>query len=261
MRTVDKALKLLDWFTDKRSEIGLSEMARLSGLDKATVHRMLTALARHGLLEQHPTLKTYRLGAGILRLARLREACFPVGAVVNPVLDRLADETGETAHASLLAGTQLMTIGTAEAARSTRVSIEPGLILPFHATASGIAVLGHSPDDLVDTLLAAPLERYTADTDCDLGNLRKRIAECRHTGIGISDRGYESDVCSTAAPLFGPDGWACGAVTVAAPASRMNADVRQQIAGAVVRAAFEITRGLGGEPAASFKSATERLAA
>lgn len=261
MRTVDKALKLLAYYTDTRPEIGLSELARLSGQDKATVHRMLKVLTDHGILEQNPASKTYRLGAEILRLARLREACFPVGTIVDPVLKDLAAKTGETAHASMIAGTQLASIGSAEPERGNRVHIEPGLIQPYHATASGLAFLSFCSPAFADAILNKPLARFTDYTDCDAASLRKRMAECAAGGVAISDLGYEADVCSTAAPLFDSDGMACGAVAVAAPTSRMNRQARKAIIAAVVMAACEITRGLGGEPSGAFKSATERLAA
>lgn len=261
MRTVDKALKLLDYFNNRRSEIGLSELARLAEIDKATTHRMVTVLANHGLLEQHPDTRAYRLGAGVLRLARLREACFPVEDIVNPVLRRLAVQTGETVHASLLAGKQLVTIGSAEPDRGNRVHIEPGLILPFHATASGIAFMAYARPALVDKILSRKLKAFTEATDCEPASIRERLTACRKTGFGISDEGYEAEVCSTAAPLFDANGIATGAVTIAAPTSRMSAGVRQLIAEGVIEASYEISRGLGGEPSEMFKSATRKTAA
>ncbi len=261
MRTVDKALKLLEYFNNRRSEIGLSELARLAEIDKATTHRMATVLTNHGLLEQHPDTRAYRLGTGILRLARLREACFPVEEVVAPILRHLADQTGETAHASLLAGKQLVTIGSAEPDRGNRVHIEPGLILPFHATASGIAFMAFSQPKLVDNILSRELKIFTNETDRDPSSIKTRLARCAECGIGISDEGYEAEVCSTAAPLFDANGVANGAVTIAAPSSRMNGDVRQSIAAVVVAAACKISRGLGGEPSDAFQTITRELAA
>ncbi|MEX0346982.1 MAG: IclR family transcriptional regulator [Rhizobiaceae bacterium] len=261
MRTVDKALKLLDYFNDRRSEIGLSELARLAEIDKATTHRMVTVLANHGFLEQHPDTRAYRLGAGILRLARLREACFPVEVIVNPVLRRIADQTGETAHISLLAGRQLMTVGSAEPDRGNRVHIEPGLILPFHATASGIAFMAFAAPEFVDKILSRKLKAFTDATDCDPVSIRNRLSACRETGFGISDEGFQTEICSTAAPLFDANGIANGAVTIATPTSRMNASARRSIAESVIEASYEISRGLGGEPSEMFKSVARKTAA
>ena len=51
MRTVEKALRLLDHFNDQNPEFGLSELAKLSGIDKATVLRMLSDLVIHQINE------------------------------------------------------------------------------------------------------------------------------------------------------------------------------------------------------------------
>ncbi|WP_292300165.1 helix-turn-helix domain-containing protein, partial [Mesorhizobium sp.] len=57
-----KAVSLLELFTLQESEIGLSDLARRAGLDKATARRLLMALAAHRLIEQEPHSRRYRLG-------------------------------------------------------------------------------------------------------------------------------------------------------------------------------------------------------
>ena len=71
---VEKALRLLTLFSEQRPELGLSELARLAGYDKATSRRLLVALQRYGLIEQSPGSRRYRLGTTVLQLARIREA-------------------------------------------------------------------------------------------------------------------------------------------------------------------------------------------
>jgi DNA-binding IclR family transcriptional regulator len=139
VQTVDKALSLLSYFSEQRPSVGLSELARLSGFNKATTRRFLVALEKHGIVEQDATTRLYRLGAGLLRLARVREATNPVAAIVQPVLNDLVSVTGETAHFSLYAGGSLATIGLSESAKSSRVMLGKGEAIPLHATASGLA--------------------------------------------------------------------------------------------------------------------------
>lgn len=107
MQTVDKALSLLNLFSERRAAIGLSELSRLSGFNKATVRRFLIALEKHGFVEQDATSRAYRLGPALLRLARVREAVSPVTSIVQPILEGLVAELGETAHFSLYAGGSL----------------------------------------------------------------------------------------------------------------------------------------------------------
>lgn len=246
MRTVEKALKLLDFFTDKVVEIGLSDLARLSGIDKATVLRMLNAMAESGLVEQNPENRRWRLGAGVLRLARLREAVLPVSRVLTPILERLADRTGETAHASLLSGRDLANIGVVEPARANRVHIEPGLVLPLYATASGLAVTAYARPEQRERALSRKLVAVTGQTPTSREALQDLVSLARTRGFATADQTFESEVYGIAMPLFGPDGYACGALAVATPASRVTPDHERAILAALAPAAREATLGLGG---------------
>lgn len=261
MQTVEKALYLLDFFDDKHPELGLSGLARLAGMDKATTHRMLTALARAGMVEQQPATRLYRLGATILRLARIREATFPVTALLQPILEALAAETGETAHASLQAGPSLANVGVVESPRSSRVFVEPGLKLPLHATASGNAFLAFSDPAFVEHVLAQPLASITPDTITDPAALRERLAIARRDGFAHVDQGFEAEVYGIAAPLFGPDGNPVGAIAVATPTHRMTGELSGKIARAVMAAAVTASRAMGGEPPQDYQMRLERNAA
>ena len=247
MRTVEKALKLLEFFSDKVVEIGLSDLARLSGIDKATVLRMLNAMAESGIVEQNPSNRQWRLGAGVLRLARLRESAQPVTRVLTPILERRAEQTGETAHVSLLWGRDLANIGVVESARANRVHIEPGLSLPLHATASGVAFSAFARPEQTEGLLTRKLGPITPNTPTTREALADRIARARARGYASADQTYESEGHGIAVPLFGPDGFACGALAVAVPSSRISAPYERGLLSALAPAAREATLGLGGK--------------
>jgi DNA-binding IclR family transcriptional regulator len=83
MGTVGKALDLLDLFTKAQPQHGLSHLARSSGLNKATCHRLLTELESRGLLEQTGPAREYRLGPAVLRLSALRTSS-PVACKPSP---------------------------------------------------------------------------------------------------------------------------------------------------------------------------------
>jgi IclR family transcriptional regulator, acetate operon repressor len=259
--TVDKALALLDYFTVARSQIGLSDLARLAKADKATVHRMLVVLSKHGFLEQEPQSKLYRLGAGLLRHARNREASFPTSSLVLDILQDLTDQTGETSHASLIAGGSLATIGLVASPKAIHVTLDAGESLPFHATASGIACMAFLPDEHVSAILKRRLASFTDTTPTSPDVLQKLIAQTRARGVAHSDQGYESDVFGIAAPIFGSHGVACGAVAVATPSHRVTRDVKQATTLSVMDAAVAITRRLGNEPPMSYRSMLNKIAA
>jgi len=255
MRTVEKALKLLNFFTEHQPEHGLSDLARLSGIDKATVLRMLGDMDASGLVEQDPQSKKWRLGTGILRLARLREAAFPVTRVLTPILEHLASVTGETAHASLLSGRVLGSVAAVESSRSNRVIMDAGQFLPLHATASGIAFTAFATPDVRERALADELAAVTPNTPTTRDAFERLVLTAQDRGYAISDQALEAEVTGIAAPLFGPDGFSCGALSVASPSSRMTNEHIKSIVAALAPAARQATLGLGGRVPAHHKIA------
>ncbi len=256
MGTVSKALSLLTYFSRSQSLIGLSELSRLSGLNKATVHRLMSELQAQGFVEQAGAGREYRLGVAFLRLAALREAAVPMRDVTLDVLTELAEATGETAHVSLLQGDTLSTLAYVYSHQhGTRVTMEDADILPLHATSSGLCVLSFSADAFVDAALEAKLEKLTEQTEVNPTKLRAILAEVRENQMAESVANFEADVHTHAMPLFDSRQACIGAIAVAAPVSRMNAAHRDNIRAQLRDAAPRLTRLMGGFLPQSFKEA------
>ncbi|NBR88557.1 MAG: IclR family transcriptional regulator [Rhodobacteraceae bacterium] len=256
MGTVTKALTLLDHFTLARPLIGLSEMARLAGVNKATAFRLLTELQNAGFVEQAGSAREYRLGPAVLRLASLREATVPMREAASTVLRTLADTTGETAHMSLLQGGRLVTTVHALSSRhGTRVTMDDASVLTFHGTGSGLAVLAFLPEPEIKAILSAPLKPHTQETVTDPKRIREQIAEVRRSGIAESVGGFEKDVHSHAAPIFDAEERVMGAIAIAAPVARMTPELRSEIRAALAKGAQELINRLGGHVPAHLRPA------
>ncbi len=247
MGTVAKALSLLNLFSLTRPEIGLSEIARLSGMNKATVYRMLSELQTQGLVEQTGPERAYRLGAGVLRLATLRESSVPLLDVAKPILTDLSIQTGETAHMSVISGTQLHLAAYAYSpAYATKVTMENAEDMPFHATASGLAILAYCDSDVIEEALAEPLKSYTTNTVTNRADILNLLEPIRATGLSESLGRYEAEVYSHAMAVFGPDRRPTGALAVAAPASRMTPETTAKIRAHLTDAVRSLTERTGG---------------
>lgn len=241
MRSVTRALSILDLFTEAAPRLRLADVERLTGMDKATCHRMLRTLEAAGYLDQSQADRRYALGPAVLRLARVREAVLPTQALLSPVVARLAQETRETAHASLIAGGKVVTVASAEGPHANRVHVERGGFLSLETTASGLACLAWGPAHLQD---AAPRDPILAQA-------------ARAQGFSLARGSFDPDVLGIGAPIFGPAGLAMGAIAVASPLSRATPVAEQQIAAAVLRAAAEATRLFAGRFPRSYPFTTD----
>lgn len=222
-------------------------MARLSGLNKATVHRLLTELQAEGFVEQVGAGREYRLGPAFLRLAALREATVPMKELATQVLTDLSQDTGETAHVSLLHGATLSTVAYAYSPQhGTRVTMDDAEVLTFHNTSSGLAVLAFADPAFTDRVLGQPLEARTPETETDPTRIRSMLPAIRAEGMAQCVGGFEADVHSHAMPLFDAGQQVIGAIAVAAPTARMTPEHQSLIQGALRSHGIRLTRLMGG---------------
>lgn len=261
MRTVGKALTILDLFTERRPSLSLMEIARATGIDAATCHRMLKVLAAHGYVFRTAATKHYSLGATVLRLARTREITTPVSSTLQAVVDALTEEVAETSHASVIAGFQVATVASRESLRSNRVHVEYGARMELHATSTGLACLAYAEPAFVEHALAAPLARFTPSTIVTPADFKVALTATRERGYSIADGSFDADVVGIAAPFFNAEGTAMGAIAVATPANRMDAANAARTALSVMSACIDATERLGGSAAPDFLDCYRRLSA
>lgn len=253
MGTVVKALSLLNFFSSDQPTIGLSEMSRLAGQNKATTYRLLSELQLMGFVEQTGTAREYRLGPAVLRLASLREEVAPIHEIARNVTRSLSDSVGETAHMTLLTGGMLQLIAYSySAAHGTKVTMEDAQLLPLHASSSGLSVLAWAASDIRDQILSEPLEAHTPNTLTDPDRIRALLPEILANGFAEYVGGFESDVHTFGAPIFNVNTRVIGAVSVAAPVARITPETREHIAEQVRIFAIQLTELSGGQLPASY---------
>ena len=252
MATIDKALTLLGCFTPEQPSMKLTDLARLSGMNKAGVFRYLSGLSRAGLIEQDEETRHYRLGPEIVRLGQVRDATVPIRRWMREILSGITETTSETCHAGLTAQGRLFTYMVNESQQSLQVRIDPGMNLPYHATASGQIFLAFASEEIVEAQLGAALPSFTKNTITDPQRLKSRIRRFRGQGYSVSEGGVDTDVISVATAFFDSAAQPVGTIAIQAPAARMT-DAKIISHGALLcRISAEATRQYGGLVPADF---------
>jgi len=246
MKTVDKAFKVLDQFSYTKQEIGLSEIARMSGVDKAATRRLLVALIKHNFIEQSQETKRYRLGHGFLRLARIREATVPVTHIAKDMVNRLVEQTNETVHVSIPGLQGMTTIAHKLPNRGRVVNIVPAQILNYHATASGLVFLAFATKATADRILALKREKFTPTTITAKAELQRMALQFRAQGFSQTHNSFEDDVASIAMPFFSEPGDPTGSIAIALPAAEMTAERCEVLIPVLKDAVSEIQQALTG---------------
>jgi DNA-binding IclR family transcriptional regulator len=208
-----KLLSLLDAYTEGRSAYTLSELSRRTGLPLTTAHRLVGELERWGGLERGEDGK-YRIGLRMVELAALCPRGTGLRDVALPYMQDLYEATHQNVQLAVRDGTDGVYIERIAGRHAVAVRTRIGAHWPLHATGVGLVLLAHAPWAVQESVLAAPLKRFTPHTIADPAVLRRVLAEVRKTGISISDRQIDEDAYSVGAPVTGPDGGCVAALSV-----------------------------------------------
>ncbi len=246
MKTVDKAFTVLDQFSLSQSEIGLSELSRMAGIDKAATRRLLVAMAKHGFIEQSEDTRKYRLGHGFLRLASIREAAFPLAKAAQDAVDWLVTQTNETAHASIPGQAGMMTIAHKLPNRGRVINIVPSELLNYHATASGLAFLAFSTAKTAEAIYALERAKLAPETTTTKAELERLSVDFCALGYSHTRNSFEAGVASLAMPFFQKPGNPTGCIALALQQDDLTSDRRDELLPVLRQAVQRVERAITG---------------
>jgi DNA-binding IclR family transcriptional regulator len=215
-----KARLILEAFRIDDVDLPLSELARRTGISKASVHRLGQELLEWGMLERSGTdyrlgMRAFELGSRVPRFRVLRDE-------LRPMMESLHHATHETVHLAVLDGLEVLYLEKIspgpQAARPTRIAGR----MPLHCTATGKVLLAFSPTTLLEEVLARPLERLTPSTVVLPGMLHGQLRKIRDAGVAVELEEVAIGYCSVAVPLFGSSGLLLGALSITAPTFRAD---------------------------------------
>ena len=244
VQSVDRAITVME-FLSRRGWSGVTEVSRELDIHKSTAYRLLTTLRDRGLVEQDAASEKYRLGFGLVLLARSVSADLDILRCARPVCERLSERTRETVTIAVLEGDDAVVIHQS-ISRASALSVDwTGRHTPLHATAAGKIFLLYMPEDQLLRVLEEPLERFTDDTIVDPASLKGHVREIRSSGYGYTVEELERGLNAVGAPIRSSNGAVVGAVSVSGPAFRLPPEAIPGIGELTKRAAAEISRCLG----------------
>jgi IclR family acetate operon transcriptional repressor len=246
---LQKAFQLLDLFQTDAPAWSQAELARATGLPRSTTSRLARYLSDRGYLIQVDRTGRYLLGPAAIDLGRRAATNLDLRGICRPVLEQLAEETGETVILTALDETR-GAVACVDQIESThgglRVFERVGGRFPLHAGASPRAVLAYLPKNEQARILAGPLEPTTRATLTDADEIRAELAATVERRYAVSYEETYVGVVGVAAPVFGWDARPLGSLAIAAPIQRAP-EIRVREFGAMLnRAAEQVTALLRG---------------
>lgn len=208
-----KGLAVIGAFGDGAGAMTISDVAKLTGLPRAGVRRLLLSLVALRLAEENDgrfslTPRVMRLGYAYLASLSLRE-------IAQPLIETLARECDEIVAVSVLDGDELTYVSRAEPSSVLRRSLTVGSRLPAFCTSMGRVLLAGLSDDKAKALLSqAARPSYTRETITDVGHLMQEIAAIRSQGWAFVSQELEMGACGIAAPIRDSQGRTVAALNI-----------------------------------------------
>ena len=243
---VQRAVRLMEYIAEGGPTANLSEAARRTGINRATLARLLDTLEYEGVLERAPGGE-YRLGLRFLGLAASALASRDLVSLARPVLARLAAETGLSSYLVVLSGGEALYLAREMPDTPLVSHIRIGSRVPAHLTTPGRVLLAPLPPaERRARLGPGPLPTATPHSPATHAALDAVLAEDAVRGCAWSFSAYEPGADSCAAPVLGQEGRPLAALSLAGPAAQFGpAPFRAEVERRVKGAAAELSRLMG----------------
>lgn len=246
VKSLVKALDVLKCFRPDRTELGVSEISQLIGVQKSTVHNILATLELAGFVEQDPATRRYRLGLQILYLGNVVREGLGLRKAALPVMERARDLFRETVHLTIEQDGQVVYIESLQPADRSVTRLAVGKRALMHCTGVGKAILAFTPETERQSVIARHgLIRYTPNTITTYAALQAELDLTALRGYAVDNMEHEWGIRCVAVPIRDESGRVFASLSVSGPAERLPLENIEAVAGPLMGLAAEISRQMG----------------
>lgn len=236
------ALRLLNLFSVDEPEWQLEDIATALEVGQSTAYRLVHTLIEEGFIVRDPSAKSYRLAASVLALSHTIMTKVDLCHLSIPILEKLAEVTGETAHIGVFKDYQVLYLLKMDSSYPVHLLSHAGRKNPVHCTSTGQVLLAYQSEETIEQVINKGLTGYTSTTITDPIKLKNLLKTIRTQGYAISQEELHEGVVSIAAPVRNSKGNVIAAVSIAGPTLRLNKQTLPKLIKHVQQAADE-TRG------------------
>ena len=240
-------LEILRYVASRPGPVGAAALARDLGIPRSTTYQLLAELERADFVTHYPEDRTYGLGVASFEIGSAYLRHEPLERLSRPVLRRLVDETGHTAHLGILQGNETLYLLKEQPARPLTLITDIGVRLPAHLTASGRSMLTHvSPAQM--RALFPDRDSFAHRTErgpSSLRELRSLLRQQQTKGWSYEDGEVTPGYASVAACAFDHGSRPMAAISITF-ADDISLAKRNRLGAAVVAAAEAVTMRISG---------------
>lgn len=224
VKSLAKALHVLECFTVQQPELGITELADKLGVTKSNVHNIVSTFQQLGYLQKLPNGK-YTLGLKMLEYAFIINQHLGYPKAVYDVLVETAGLTNQIVYFGLPYGTDVLYLYVAHPV--SRMNELPyreilGERAPLCATGIGKAILAFLPEEEWPERIPAEPIRFMPNTMTDREEILEELRRIRRRGYAIDNMEREPNVRCVGVPIYNTSGQLVAGMSTSGPANIMT---------------------------------------
>ena len=221
------------------------DIENLSGLPKATVHRLCNLLIEQGYLRRDITGRGYVLGERFAKLAVQAVSIQGQRSERHAILEGVVRDIGETCNITVPSASSMLYLDRVESEWPLRIQLPPGSVVPLHCTASGKLFLANLPrarrNRMIEKLL---LEKKSVNTITDVDTLAAELDKIAASGIGTDNEEFIQGLVAVAVPIRAQNGRMVATLATHGPVIRMPFEAALGHVERLREAADDLEKGL-----------------
>lgn len=235
---VKKLFVLLEALAEAGGPVTLTRLTQVTGIDKATLYRLLQTMCESGHAAQDDVRGRYMLTSKFCLLTR-NSGPQALLHRTKPIMETLHRQFNETVNLGVLDGINIRYLNVIESTHALRHMTQPNVDEYYYSTALGRAMVAFlSPEEQKAILARTKLKAITRNTVSSTKELKRILDETRMRGWAIDDEESAVGVCCFAGPLL-QDGEPVAAISISMPKVRLTPRLQSDIVSALLKISRE----------------------
>ena len=250
---LERTLGILELLAQHGDGLELAAIADALIIPRSAVHRLLADLVACGYVRQTRDRGDYTLTTKLVSMGLTFLSNTGIVDIAQPLLDRLAEISGELVRLAVVDGTRLTWVARAQGARQgLRYDPDMGSDARLSCSSSGLAWMSALPDEEALALVAAqglglPSE-YGPNAPATLKAMLKLVQDTRKRGYSITCETYTAGLNAMAAPIQLTNQAPIGVISVAGPTVRFTVERMNALGPELMSFASQLAAASGASP-------------
>ncbi len=243
VKSLQKALKVIECFTPANPSLGVSEIARMLGLNKSNVHNILSTLEDCGYINKNKVTEKYELGYKLLQFSYTIMASYQYTNFVVPVMKDLSQDLNLIIYFGVAHADHVLYFFSSYPkgyGKSVPYRSILGETAPYYCTSIGKALLYSMSEEMRELCLKGEKVKFTEFTLTDNDRIKQDLALSKERGYAIDNCEHEDGVRCVGVPVTDRNGNLIGAISASGPVSLVTDENLKTISQKLLTAAFEI---------------------